>query len=53
MAPSSNMEHLADIVPHARYIPSGHIVVVSIVAAVVFVAYKVFLSSEPTYDQRC
>jgi len=47
------MEHLPDIVPHARYMPSGHIVVVSIIAAVAFVAYKVFYSSGPSYDQRC
>jgi hypothetical protein len=37
------MDHLPDILPHARYMPSGRVVVVSIVAAVVFVAYKVFV----------
>ena len=47
------MEHLPDIVPHARYVPSGHIVVVSIVAAFVFVAYKVFTSFESGQDWQC
>ncbi|KAI4947599.1 hypothetical protein J4E91_006419 [Alternaria rosae] len=43
------MEHLPDIIPHARYMPSGHIVVVSIFAAVVFVVYKVLSRTDIPY----
>ena len=35
------MDHMPDIVPHARYLPSGHVAVVSIVAIAVFVIHKV------------
>jgi hypothetical protein len=35
------MDHLPDIVPHARYLPSGHVAVVSFVAIAIFVIYKV------------
>lgn len=37
------MDYLPDILPHVRYMPAGHVVVVLIVVAVVFVAYKVFV----------
>jgi hypothetical protein len=39
------MERLPEIVLHVMYMPSSHVVLGSIVAVVIFVAYKVFISS--------
>jgi hypothetical protein len=44
------MDHLPDILPHVRYMPSGQVVVVSIVAAFAFVVYKVIIPLETSKD---
>ncbi|RYO26546.1 Phenylacetate 2-hydroxylase [Alternaria arborescens] len=43
------MDHMPDIVPHVRYLPSGHVAVVSIVAIAVFVIYKLLTRTDVPY----
>jgi hypothetical protein len=38
------MERLPEIVPHVMYMPSSYVVLVSTVAVVIFIAYKVLVS---------
>lgn len=45
------MNHSPDLLPHVRYMPSGHVLAVAIAASLTFLLYKVLIEKIELYEQ--